>query len=67
MKKTIQIDGMSCQHCVHAVRSALETVDGVSVHAVEIGSATIEIGADEDHLSRVREAIAEEGFVVVEA
>ena len=39
---TLSIDGMSCGHCVSAVQKALAAVDGVSIRAVEIGSAIVE-------------------------
>ena len=63
MKKTIQIEGMSCHHCVHAVQKALDAVEDVSVEHVEIGSATIDV-VDEADLSRVKQAIEEEGYSV---
>jgi len=38
---TLAIDGMSCTHCVEAVRSALEELDGVRAETVTIGTATV--------------------------
>jgi len=38
---TLAIDGMSCSHCVAAVRGALEELDGVRAEQVEIGRATV--------------------------
>lgn len=42
--KTIElsVQGMSCGHCVKAVKEALERVEGVLRAEVEIGRATIE-------------------------
>lgn len=37
----IEIQGMTCQHCVRAVREALTAVDGVNVERVGIGSAVV--------------------------
>ena len=37
----LQIDGMSCDHCVAAVRTALAKVPGITLHTVTIGSATV--------------------------
>lgn len=39
---TLAIDGMSCGHCVAAVRGALEELDGVHAENVSIGSATVD-------------------------
>ena len=40
-QETLSIDGMHCDHCVEAVREALEAVRGVSVERVEIGQADV--------------------------
>jgi copper chaperone CopZ len=37
----LTIGGMSCQHCVRAVREALEAVPGVTVEQVAIGTAAV--------------------------
>ena len=55
----IKITGMSCQHCVRAVREALTGVPGVSAVEVDLdtGSARIEGRASVlDLLNAVREA-----------
>ena len=43
-KETIAISGMSCEHCVRAVREALARLEGVTVENVEIGAATVSYG-----------------------
>jgi len=42
--KTVKIKGMSCQHCVRAVKKALEEIDGVSDVTVDLakGEAAFE-------------------------
>lgn len=35
--KTVKIKGMSCQHCVKAVKKALEDIDGISNVTVDLG------------------------------
>lgn len=35
--------GMSCAHCVRAVREALESVEGLRVHDVAVGRATVTV------------------------
>lgn len=39
---TVQIDGMSCVHCVRAVTTALAGVEGITAADVAVGGATIE-------------------------
>ena len=41
-KLELEIEGMSCGHCVAAVSEALGSLDGVNVEAVRIGSASVE-------------------------
>lgn len=38
---TLEIEGMSCGHCVKAVRDALAEVPDVAVERVDIGSAQV--------------------------
>ena len=38
--KSIQIKGMSCQHCVMAVTKALGAVDGIENVSVDLASGT---------------------------
>ncbi len=66
MKETFQISGMSCGHCVHAVRQALEQIAGVEVESVEIGSATVTYHSDTVDRTAVVRAIEEEGYPVVQ-
>lgn len=59
----IRIAGMSCQHCVRAVFTALTPVEGIQSADVTVGHATIE------HDGRVtmealRDAIAVAGYSV---
>jgi copper chaperone len=46
---TYAVTGMSCEHCVHAVRSELGSLDGVSavdVHLVPDGSSQVAVTSD---------------------
>jgi copper chaperone CopZ len=46
---TLHIEGMSCNHCLNAVRRALQEVEGTSIGSVQIGRAEVasEAGADQ--------------------
>ena len=63
MKKHIEIEGMSCEHCVKAVKNVLEELGGTDI-TVDLsgGFAEAEISADDN---KIIEAIAEEEFEVV--
>ena len=40
--KTFKIEGMSCQHCVMAVKKAVDGINGVSNSDVSVGNAKID-------------------------
>ena len=42
MKTVVRVEGMTCQHCVRAVFTALAGVEGITRADVRIGSAEIE-------------------------
>ncbi len=62
--ETLTIDGMTCDHCVRAVREALQGIDGVEVETVAIGEATVRL--DEARASRdgIAAALEEEGYTL---
>ncbi|MDQ3037836.1 MAG: cation transporter [Myxococcota bacterium] len=57
----LEIQGMSCGHCVKAVEGALRSIEGVQRADVTIGHATIEC---DDQLSRdaLATAIRDAGY-----
>ena len=61
---TIGIDGMSCGHCVQAVKKALDKVDGVTEAEVRIGAAEVNYQPDKADLGKIREAIEDAGYMV---
>lgn len=61
---TITISGMSCGHCVSAVRKALTEVTGVAVQDVQIGTAVVGVESAEARAA-AETAIERAGFDVV--
>lgn len=60
---TIGISGMSCAHCVTAVKQALGQIDGVEVREVKVGSATVAYDPRTVTPERIARAIEDEGYV----
>jgi copper chaperone CopZ len=58
----LTIEGMSCEHCVRAVKSRLTKTAGVTVEEVEIGSATLRYDPSRTNVDEIEEAIADEGY-----
>lgn len=67
MKTIINVEGMSCSHCVNAVTKAVESLDGVSEVQVslEAKNATVDYDSDKVTLEAIKAAIEEEGYDVV--
>lgn len=64
-KETLQIQGMSCGHCVRAVQDALAATSGVQVDEVDIGHAAIRYDAKAVDRDAIREALHRAGYEVV--
>jgi copper chaperone len=58
----LTIEGMTCAHCVRAVRGRLERTPGVKVDDVQIGSAILEYDPAATNVDDIEEAIADEGY-----
>lgn len=59
---TIAIQGMSCGHCVAAVKGALTRLDGVQVQDVKVGSATVAYDPGKVTAEQIAGAVAQEGY-----
>ncbi len=65
---TMRIEGMSCGHCVRAVRSALEEAPGVvEVERVEVGTATVAYDPARTAPAELEEAVRDAGYEVAAA
>jgi copper chaperone CopZ len=58
----LQIDDMSCGHCVAAVSKALEAVPGVTVSDVRLGSATVQADLDVTTAQAIAKAVKDAGY-----
>ncbi len=63
MKKIIKIDGMSCEHCENAVKTALEEIDGVKSAKADRkkGNAVVKLTDNVDD-ELLKEAVTQAGF-----
>ena len=63
LKKTIDIEGMTCKRCTAAVDKALESIDGVAIAAASVEKQSAEVALDfgvSDDL--LKEAILKAGY-----
>jgi copper chaperone len=61
-KLDLEIEGMSCGHCVAAVSEALRELPGVTVEAVRIGSAAVSYEPDRVSLDEILLAVEDAGY-----
>ena len=59
---TLQIEGMSCGHCLNAVNRALSAVPGVTIDAVRIGRADVSYDDTTTTISDLETAVSEAGY-----
>ncbi|GIO23605.1 copper chaperone CopZ [Oceanobacillus sp. J11TS1] len=65
--ETIQVQGMSCGHCVKAVEGAVGGLDGVNTVNVHLEEGNVDVSFDESKvkLDTITEAIEDQGYDVV--
>ena len=63
----LTIEGMTCEHCVRAVKNRLSDTPGVEVERVEVGSAVIRVDRGATTLEAIEDAIADEGYTAYPA
>jgi copper chaperone len=61
-KLNIAIEGMHCGACVRRVTSALQSVPGVTISSVEVGSAKVAFDAAETTAQDITAAVDRIGF-----
>ncbi len=60
----LDISGMSCGHCVMAVRKGLKQVDGVLVRQVDVGAADLDYDESKTSPDVIVKAVEDAGFTV---
>lgn len=61
-RMTLKIDGMTCGHCVSQLTKALETLDGVKLEQLSVGSATVSFDPAVASEERITQAIEDQGY-----
>ena len=59
---TLQIDGMSCGHCLNAVNQALHALPGVEVESVQMGKAQVRYDESMASEQAVTNAVEQAGY-----
>ena len=66
MEKTLKIEGMSCMHCVNRVKTALESIEGVSSAKVSLddNEAVVSLTLEVDDKT-LKDAVSDQGYSVI--
>ena len=59
---TIDIEGMSCGHCVNAVNRALAALPGVEIDSVRMGRADVRFDEKVTDAERLEAAVTDAGY-----
>jgi copper ion binding protein len=63
---TFRVDGMTCEHCRHAVTTEVGTVSGVESVAVDLPTGTVTVSATAPvNRSDIAAAIDEAGYTLI--
>lgn len=65
-KVTLNVEGMSCGHCVKSVEGSVGGLNGVSSVKVNLENKTVDVeyNADEVKLDLIKETIDDQGYDV---
>jgi copper chaperone len=59
---TLHITGMSCGHCLNAVRNALSEAAGVELRSVQMGRAELDYDPGVTTPARIAELVTDAGY-----
>ncbi|MUV36836.1 Cu(+) exporting ATPase [Lentibacillus sp. JNUCC-1] len=67
MQTTLDVTGMTCEHCEKAVKGALENLEGVQTVEVNLGTGKVDVSYDDASvtIAQMREAVEDQGYDVV--
>jgi uncharacterized membrane protein YraQ (UPF0718 family)/copper chaperone CopZ len=63
---TLQVEGMTCQHCVANVKNALESLDRVEQVSADLGSGLVQVRGDHLQRDELSEIVSRAGYRVVD-
>lgn len=66
--RTLNVNGMSCEHCVKAVKGAVGSLNGVDSVNVDLQGkkVTVEFDSEKVAATQIKDAIEDQGYDVVD-
>lgn len=67
--KVLNVNGMSCEHCVRAVKGAVGALDGVDRVDVDLKGkkVTVEFAPEKVTAASIKDAIEDQGYDVIDS
>ncbi|MEK4671178.1 copper chaperone CopZ [Niallia sp. FSL R7-0271] len=65
-KVKLNVQGMSCNHCVNSIEGSVGKIDGVSNVKVDLGAGSVLVEFDKEvvTLDKIKETIDDQGYEV---
>jgi copper chaperone len=60
----LNIEGMTCEHCVRAIDGRLRKTPGVEVEKVVVGAVDLRYDPERISMDEISEVISDEGYTV---
>ena len=67
MLMVLQVDKMTCNHCVSVVSKAVQAVDSKALVQIDLASGTVSISSKDAAMDSMVTAIEDAGYPVLEA
>jgi copper chaperone len=66
--KTFNVEGMSCMHCVNAVKSSVASLPGISKIEVNlaVNKVAVEYDSQKIDIEKIQDKIIEAGYEVID-
>ncbi len=61
---TLTIGGMSCQHCVAAVKNSIDSLEGVESSEVTVGSANVSYDESKTSKETIIDTVTKSGYTI---
>lgn len=66
-KAALRIEGMSCELCVMSIESALQELGSKGSADMASGTVTVEYDESQQSLEKIKEAIEEHGYKILQS
>jgi copper ion binding protein len=67
MKRTLKVEGMSCDHCIRRITNAINEIEGAKCLEISLKDKMVLVDSNNDEVfENIKNAINEVGYEVIE-